>query len=233
MSSTMRHLAGGVLVAAVFTALSAATPACDPDNGGITLPAGFCAFVAADGLGTARHLVVAANGDVYVALQGTGEQGGVVALRDTNGDARFEQKSHFRRYQHHGHRAAQRIPLCVEPQYRGAVQDDARPVDAVWRGRDRRDRAAGRAPARRQRHRLRRQGISLRQCRRAFERLPVARPLYRSAGQDPCPILEKNGGIWKFDENKVGQKQEDGTRFATGLRQMPGRSSGTTTRCTS
>ena len=40
-------------------------------------------------------------------------------------------------------------------------------------------------------------------------------------GQDPCPLLEKNGGIWKFDENKLGQKQEDGTRFATGLRQMP------------
>jgi glucose/arabinose dehydrogenase len=43
----------------------------------------------------------------------------------------------------------------------------------------------------------------------------------KSPGQDPCPILEKNGGIWKFDENKLGQKQEDGTRFATGLRQMP------------
>jgi glucose/arabinose dehydrogenase len=40
-------------------------------------------------------------------------------------------------------------------------------------------------------------------------------------GEDPCPLLEKNGGIWKFDENKLGQKQEDGTRFATGLRQMP------------
>jgi len=40
-------------------------------------------------------------------------------------------------------------------------------------------------------------------------------------GQDPCPILEKHGGIWKFDENKLGQTQEDGVRFATGLRQMP------------
>jgi glucose/arabinose dehydrogenase len=43
----------------------------------------------------------------------------------------------------------------------------------------------------------------------------------KSPGQDPCPLLEKNGGIWKFDENKLGQKQEDGSRFATGLRQMP------------
>jgi glucose/arabinose dehydrogenase len=43
----------------------------------------------------------------------------------------------------------------------------------------------------------------------------------KSPGQDPCPILEKHGGIWKFDENKLGQTQGDGVRFATGLRQMP------------
>jgi hypothetical protein len=40
-------------------------------------------------------------------------------------------------------------------------------------------------------------------------------------GVDPCPILEKHGGVWKFDENKPGQTQETGTRFATGLRQFP------------
>ena len=40
---------------------------CDADNGGLKLPQGFCALVAADGLGAARHLAVAPNGDVYVA----------------------------------------------------------------------------------------------------------------------------------------------------------------------
>src|SRR5581483_1473143 len=79
----------GTHVAALFAAstLAAAPPACDPDNGGITLPPGFCALVAADNLGAARHIAVAPNGDVYVALQtaGRGEGGGVVALRDTKG----------------------------------------------------------------------------------------------------------------------------------------------------
>src|SRR5438874_8957024 len=42
--------------------------------------------------------------------------------------------------------------------------------------------------------------------------------LFRS---DPCPLLEEHGGIWKFDENKPNQKLGDGTRYATGLRQMP------------
>src|SRR5262249_40942672 len=43
----------------------------------------------------------------------------------------------------------------------------------------------------------------------------------KSPGQDPCPILEKTAGIWRFEENRLGQKQEDGSRYATGLRQMP------------
>src|SRR5271156_6999569 len=77
--------------------LRAATPfVCDKDNAGLTLPEGFCALVAADDLGTARHAVVAPNGDLYVALQsGRGKTGGVVALRDENGDGRFEIKEHF------------------------------------------------------------------------------------------------------------------------------------------
>ena len=41
-------------------------PVCADDNGGITLPAGFCATVFADNIGHARHLVVAPNGVVYV-----------------------------------------------------------------------------------------------------------------------------------------------------------------------
>jgi glucose/arabinose dehydrogenase len=39
-------------------------------------------------------------------------------------------------------------------------------------------------------------------------------------GQDPCPLLEKHGGIWRFDENRAAQKQDDGKRYATGFRQM-------------
>jgi glucose/arabinose dehydrogenase len=42
-----------------------------------------------------------------------------------------------------------------------------------------------------------------------------------SPGQDPCPILEQHGGIWKFSDSKLNQKQPDGVRYATGMRQMP------------
>jgi hypothetical protein len=38
----------------------------DQDNGGLTLPAGFCASVCADNLGRAPHLTAAPTGDVCV-----------------------------------------------------------------------------------------------------------------------------------------------------------------------
>src|SRR5262250_462893 len=43
-------------------------------------------------LGTARHMAVSLNGDLYVALQANGAEGGVVALRDADGDGRYEVK---------------------------------------------------------------------------------------------------------------------------------------------
>lgn len=67
---------------------------CEPDNGGITLPDGYCAVLVADELGRARHLDVTEDGDVYVALR-EGENGGVVALRDTDGDGHADERAQF------------------------------------------------------------------------------------------------------------------------------------------
>ncbi len=54
-------------------AAQAARVTCDADNGGITLPPGFCAVVVpvvvADQVGLARHLVVTPNGNIYGAAR--------------------------------------------------------------------------------------------------------------------------------------------------------------------
>lgn len=39
--------------------------ACPDSSAGLTLPAGFCASVFAEGVAHGRHVAVAANGDVY------------------------------------------------------------------------------------------------------------------------------------------------------------------------
>src|SRR5262245_159802 len=84
------------LLPAALLLLAAAPPEgprCDPDNGGIALPPGFCATVFADRLGHVRQLAVAANGDVYAnswSSSYTGMEnapgGFIVALRDADRD---------------------------------------------------------------------------------------------------------------------------------------------------
>ena len=192
-------------------------PACDPNNGGITLPAGFCAFLAADGLGEARHIAVAPNGDVYVALM----NGGVAALRDTNGDGRFEMKEKFGSTSvtgialHNGYlyiatpNTVQRYKVTAgQLKPAGEPEIVVKDLPGVSQHGDKGIAFDGKgslyvnvgAPSNACQTRDRREGVS---------------------GQDPCPILNEHGGIWKFDENKLGQTQKDGSRFTTGLRQMP------------
>src|SRR5438067_3260705 len=83
----------GVIVGVVGRAASA--PACDPDNGGLKLPTGFCAAVVAENVGRARHLAVAPNGDLFAGIQGGRGAGGVVSLRNTGGDGKFDKREHF------------------------------------------------------------------------------------------------------------------------------------------
>jgi glucose/arabinose dehydrogenase len=62
----------------------------------LKLPQGFCALVAADDVGAARHMVVMPNGDLYVTTQGSqGHPAGVVGLRDTNGDGKMDVTERF------------------------------------------------------------------------------------------------------------------------------------------
>jgi hypothetical protein len=98
-------LAAGSLSVAQAETNAAAPPAgaCAGDNGGITLPPGFCATVPADNIGHARHLVVAPNGVVYVNTwsgryygNDTPPPGGfLVALQDTKGDGRADVNIRF------------------------------------------------------------------------------------------------------------------------------------------
>jgi len=200
----------------VPTFVRAAGPACDPGNGGLTLPSGFCALVVADGLGAARHIAVAPNGDIYISLR----SGGVVALRDADGDGRFEIKEKFgsdsttgivlrNGYLYVAH------PLSVQ-RYKitpGQLKPAGEP-ETIVTGLPNERSHADKGLAFDDRGSL---YINIGAPSNACQQ-PDRRPGVK--GVDPCPLLEKHGGIWKFDEGKPGQKQADGTKFATGLRQM-------------
>src|SRR5436309_269889 len=71
-------------------------PPCAPDNGGWTLPEGFCALTVAESLGPVRHLAVAPNGDVFAARnQSRTAPGGVIVLRDANHGGRADSVHQF------------------------------------------------------------------------------------------------------------------------------------------
>src|SRR5438270_12125297 len=98
---------GLVLATGAFLARQAkpatTTQVCADDNGGLTLPAGFCATVFADNFGHARHLVVAPNGVVYVNTWSGRYYGNdkpppggfLVALQDNKGNGRADVVNRF------------------------------------------------------------------------------------------------------------------------------------------
>lgn len=192
--------------------------ACDANNGGITLPQGFCALVVADSLGPARHFVVAPNGDLFVAIRNTREvKGGIIALRDTSGDGRMDVRERF------GDNGGSGIALRGTDLFFGT--DDAvlrytipraalRPAGVP-------DTVVGQLPTGRS-HTAK--TIALRgndlfvnigspsNACQVEDRRP------QSPGQAPCPELDTRAGIWRFDATDKGQTQGDGERWATGIR---------------
>src|SRR5262245_18895607 len=228
MGNLMKRVCFGFALAvcvglAASISVGAALPTCDADNGGLKLPQGFCALIVADNLGAGRHMVVAPNGDLYVALMGGrgGAGSGMVALRDTNGDGKMDVTEKF------GEKSTTGIALRNGYLYVATTTSierykmnagDLKPAVApevvvadLPLGAPHQDK-----------------GIAFDGRGSVYVNVGApsnaCQPRDRQAkipGQDPCPLLETTGGIWKFDENKLGQKQQDGQRYATGLRQMP------------
>ncbi len=194
---------------------------CDPDDGGLRLPEGFCATVFADGLGPARQLVVRDNGDVFVAIRaGRGARGGgVVALRDTDGDGRSDRRESW------GELGGTGINF-----FEGFVY--LAPQDGVIRYPVAADELAPSGPGQRVVSDLPGPGTGHAAKSAAIDSsghlyVNIGAPSNacqardRAAGEpglDPCPQLERRGGIWRFDARRTGQTQSDGVRFATGLR---------------
>jgi len=221
LSKRLLTAAGMAMLAAAILSGRTAAPACDPGNGGLTLPPGFCALVVADDLGAARHLTVAPNGDVFVSLENSrGQKGGIVALRDTNGDGRADMKERF------GNEGATGIALrngylyyatttsverfkIASGELKPAAAAEKIVADLPKQG----EHADKTIAFDGQGGLYVNVGAPSNSCQ-VEDRKP------RSPGQDPCPLLEQHGGIWKFSDTKVGQTQAGGTRYATGIRQI-------------
>ena len=191
----------------------------DADNGGLTLPVGFSALVVADNLGQARHIQVNDQGDIYISLARLKNDGGIACLRDTTNDGRADLVEYFGR--HHGtgigfhgnylYFGSDTLIVRYQMVYGQLLPDQAEEI--VAEGFPHNNQHATKpftfdedgnmyvtigAPANACMEQTRTKG---------------------SPGMDPCPLLERHGGIWKFKADELNQDQvADGERYATGIR---------------
>lgn len=210
------------LVTSGFCIRDQKNPSNDPqskDNGGITLPAGFSATVYADKLGSGRHIDVKENGDVYLALRSLKNGSGLVALRDENGDGKADQTRYFGKTLTTGLELKDGYLYFsnFDEVFRVPVgKDELVPTgdpQVIVTGFDKQNQHQDKTFA------LDNQGNIYVNVGAPSNSCQVKDRTPGSPGQDPCPMLERHAGIWKFKADKPGQDQmKDGTRYATGIR---------------
>ncbi len=221
-----------IIVGAIKCNTKKELPKGDPGNGGLFLPGNFEAVVVADSTGPARHIAINNNGDIYVKLRYSKKgEGGNVALRDTDNDGKADSIVRFGDYDNKGSLAncmrihdgylyyaselviyrnkltpGKLIPesatevVLTEQDTRGSHWHITKPIAFDDNG-----------------HMYVPFGAPSNACQDLI-RTPGGTPGF--AGLDPCPELEKYAGIWQFDVGKNGLTQNDGRKFATGIRSV-------------
>lgn len=231
----MRGFRGATLCLALSAAALDAqrsTPRCDPDNGGLTLPRGFCATVFADRVGITRHLVVLPSGTVIVATQNPDGvsripreapdkiRSVILVLRDTNSDGRWDVEDRTPINGRTGIVASRTHLYASDSAFvlRFRLRPDGTGIlpgaDTIVR--DMPDDIGHRTKS-----------LALDDAGGLFvsvgSRSNVCRRTRTEQAPDPCPELPVRSGIWRYDASRVGQVHpRDGQRWATGVRNAMG-----------
>ena len=192
----------------------------NPDNGGITLPAGFSATVFADNLGVARHLVVNSNGDVYVKLDRVKNKPGILRLQDKNKDGVAETINGFGKYSgtgiaiKGGYLYASSDDNIFRYKFKPNSEPDSTSEELIVTGLVNQNQHNSKP-------------ITLDNAGNIYVNIGAPSNACQekdrvigSKGQDPCPILNTAGGIWQFKANKKNQTYDNGVRYVTGIRNI-------------
>lgn len=194
----------------------------------IRVPAGFCAVIFADSIRGARHIAVAPNGDVFVqrlvsqrALESGSGKGGVVALRDADGDGRADTTARFGETNgtgiglFRGFLYADDVNRIVRyPHQAGSLtpSGNAQVVvrDLPTGGHEARNFAFDSSGA---------MYVNIGSRTNSCQQQDRGN---QSPGIDPCTELDTRAGIWRFRADVAGQQPTVASRFATGNRNAMG-----------
>jgi glucose/arabinose dehydrogenase len=218
------------------SAAAAKGQACPNDDTGLTLPAGFCATVFADGIGHARHMVVAPSGVLYVNTwsgryygNDTPHPGGfLVALQDKTGAGKADVIERFGETVQSGGTGGTGIGL-----YKGSLYAEINdrivryslPAGAIVPSGSAETIVSGLPlggdhPM----HPLviDAEGSMYVDVASATNSCQLKNRTLKSPGLDPCTELDTRGGVWRYDANKTNQTFSPAERFATGIRNAEG-----------
>ena len=200
---------------------------CAGDNGGITLPSGFCATVFADNVGHARHMVVAPNGVLYVNTWSgryygndmPPDGGFLIALQDTKGDGRANVVRRFGDTFAEGNHGGTGIALYNGALYAetndrivryalpsGTIAPTAKP-ETIVSGLP----LTGDHPM----HPfiIDRDGNLFVDLGSATNSCQVKNRTLKSPGINPCTELETRAGTWRYDAKRTGQHFSPAERY--------------------
>lgn len=220
MTLALRYAATAAILAPALAFGQGKKARCDVGNAGITLPAGFCATLFADSVPGARHLVVAPNGDVFVSAQGKG--GGIVALRDADGDGHADSRVKFASgfnsseiALYAGHLYTENTTGVLRFPLKSGALEPAGHADTIVKGlpdKGHFNKTFTIAPDGSLYVNV---GSGTNSCQKGDR-------AEGSPGIDPCIELESRAGIWKFDARKLDQTEKSGQHFARGIRNAVG-----------
>ncbi|MCC8423308.1 sorbosone dehydrogenase family protein [Mucilaginibacter sp. UR6-11] len=185
-------------------------------DAGLTLPAGFKATVIAENLGSARHLVITPQNDIYVHIASTRKSKGIIVLHEENDQATI--KSSFGDYGGTG------IAIgggYLFASYKGGVYrykldannqviDPLKPelivtglIDIDW-------------------HQPK--AIALDNKGNIYVNIGAPSNICteKDKNHTGCPLLDSAAGIWQFKTDELNQSYAEGVHYAWGLRNVVG-----------
>jgi glucose/arabinose dehydrogenase len=190
-------------------------------DAGLTLPAGFNANIIADNIGSARHIAVTPQGEIYVKLRGPEKGKGILLLHQNGGKADI--KTGFGSYGGTGIaiKSGYLYASSDEEVFRYKLNANSEVIDP--------DKPEKIVTGLLSRHEHEAKAITLDNAGHLYVNIgaysnscQVKDRQKGSMGQKGCPILDSAGGIWQFSASKPNQHYGDGIRYATGLRNVVG-----------